>query len=61
MRWFGKGKQSDVWEDAVPEVIKDLEAAQRIRRICEAAADIAEKRWQPHWRVGRERTVRTGR
>ena len=42
MRWFGKGKQSDVWDDAVPEVINDLEAAQRIRRICEAAADIAK-------------------
>jgi hypothetical protein len=42
MRWFGKGKQSDVWDDAVPEVIDDLEAAQRIRRICGAAADIAK-------------------
>jgi hypothetical protein len=42
MRWFGKGKQSDVWDDAVPEVIDDLEAAQRIRRICDAAADIAK-------------------
>jgi hypothetical protein len=42
MRWFGKDKRSDVWDDAVPEVIDDLEAAQRIRRICEAAADIAK-------------------
>jgi hypothetical protein len=42
MRWFGKGKHSEVWDDAVPEVINDLEAAQRIRRICEAAADIAK-------------------
>ncbi len=42
MRWFGKGKQSDVWDDAVPEVINDLEAAQRIRRICEAAADLVK-------------------
>jgi hypothetical protein len=42
MRWFGKGKQIDAWDAAVPEEINDLEAAQRIRRICEAAADIAK-------------------
>jgi hypothetical protein len=42
MRWFHKSKGKDIWDEAVPEVINDLEAAQRIRRICEAAADIAK-------------------
>jgi hypothetical protein len=41
MRWFGKRKQNDIWDNDLEEPIGDLAAARRIRKICEAAADIA--------------------
>ena len=41
MRWFNKHKQKEVWEDINP--IGDLEAARRIRDICNSAASSAEK------------------
>ena len=42
MLWFNSRKRIDVWDDNVTEPNNDLEAAQRIRNICEAASDIAE-------------------
>jgi hypothetical protein len=36
------GKRLDVWDEDVPDPINNLEAAQRIRRICGAAADVAK-------------------
>jgi hypothetical protein len=42
MRWFGKGKQNDIWDDEIHRPMDDLEAARRIRRICEVATDIAK-------------------
>jgi len=39
---FNSRKRIDVWDDNVTEPNNDLEAAQRIRNICEAASDIAE-------------------
>jgi hypothetical protein len=42
MRWCRKGTRLDVWDEDVPDPINDLEAAQRIRRICGAAADVAK-------------------
>jgi hypothetical protein len=41
MRWFRKRKQNDIWDNALEQPIGDLEAAHSIRKICEAAADIA--------------------
>ena len=41
MRWFGKRKQNDLWDNDLEKPIGDLAAAHRIRKICEAAADIA--------------------
>jgi hypothetical protein len=43
MRWFNKPKPKDIWEEPVAWPIGDIEAAHRIRDICHAAADSAEK------------------
>lgn len=41
MWWFGKAKRREVWDDEIQWPIGDIEAAQRIRQICRAAADSA--------------------
>jgi uncharacterized protein (UPF0147 family) len=41
MRWFGKGRQPDLWDIDAQESLGDLEAAQKIREFCYAASDIA--------------------
>jgi hypothetical protein len=43
MWWFDKGKRKEIWDEEVPSPIGDIEAAHRIRDICRAAADSAEK------------------
>jgi hypothetical protein len=43
MRWFNKTKKTEIWDEAIEWPIGDIEAAQRIRQICRAAADSAEK------------------
>jgi hypothetical protein len=43
MRWFNKHKPEDVWDEAIQWPIGDIEAAHRIRDICRAAVDSAEK------------------
>ncbi|WP_426436163.1 hypothetical protein [Bradyrhizobium genosp. P] len=43
MLWFSKAKRVEVWDEPVAEQLGDIEAAQRIRAICRAAADCAEK------------------
>ena len=43
MRWFNKPKPEDVWDEAIQWPIGDIEAAHRIRDICRAAVDSAEK------------------
>ena len=42
MHWFHRDRPPDVWETGV-EPEGDIEAAQRIREICAAAAAIAER------------------
>ncbi len=39
MRWFDKEKAKEVWEEAVPSPLGDIEAAERIRSICRSVAD----------------------
>jgi hypothetical protein len=41
VRWFGKGREPDPWDEDVQEPIGDLEAAKTIRKFCDAASDIA--------------------
>jgi hypothetical protein len=43
MRWFNKPRPKEIWEEPVVWPIGDIEAAHRIRDICRAAADSAEK------------------
>jgi len=38
MTWFGKQKPPDIWDEAIAGPLGDIEAAERIRAICEAAA-----------------------
>ena len=47
MRWFNKPKPKEIWEEPVALPLGDLEAAQRIRAICGAAADSAAKASAP--------------
>jgi len=42
MKWFGKPKPSEVWDEPVDGPIGDIEAAERVRIICRSAADSAE-------------------
>jgi hypothetical protein len=38
MKWFAKQKPGDIWDEAIEWPLGDIEAAERIRAICEAAA-----------------------
>jgi hypothetical protein len=40
--WFNKAKPRDVWDDSIEQPLGDIEAAQKIRAICRAAASCAE-------------------
>ncbi|MBR0716814.1 hypothetical protein [Bradyrhizobium liaoningense] len=42
MKWFVRGKRQDVWDEVVPGPLGDIEAADRIRSICESVAACAE-------------------
>ena len=41
MKWFAKGKPGDIWDEAIEGPLGDIEAAGRIRAICDAAAESA--------------------
>ncbi|WP_291863350.1 hypothetical protein [Bradyrhizobium sp.] len=43
MRRFGKNEREEIWDETVQWPIGDIEAAKKIRDICRAAADSAEK------------------
>ena len=47
MRWFGKTPQTEVWDEKLEEPLGDIEASQKIRAICRAVADSAEKLGKP--------------
>jgi hypothetical protein len=42
MRWFGREKTVEVWDEAIQWPLGDIEAAERIRNICRSAADSAD-------------------
>jgi hypothetical protein len=42
MKWFAKQKPVDIWDEAIEGPLGDIEAAERIRAICEAAATSAD-------------------
>ena len=41
MKWFGKPKPAEVWDEPVEGPLGDIEAAERVRAICRSAADSA--------------------
>jgi hypothetical protein len=44
MWWrFNRGKRQEIWDEAIPWPIGDIEAAHRIRDICRSAEDSAAK------------------
>jgi hypothetical protein len=43
MRWFNSGKPKELWDEAIQWPIDDLEAAGKIRDICNSAVGSAEK------------------
>jgi hypothetical protein len=43
MRWFNKGKPKELWDEVIQWPIDDLEAARRIRDICNSVLGSAEK------------------
>jgi hypothetical protein len=43
MWWFNRSKRQEIWDEPIQWPIGDIEAAHKIRDICRAAADSAEK------------------
>jgi hypothetical protein len=43
MRWFGKDKRGDIWDEDIQWPLGDIEAADKIRNICRSATDSAER------------------
>jgi len=41
MRWFARKTRQDIWDETIERPLGDIEAAERIRAICEAAASSA--------------------
>jgi hydroxypyruvate isomerase len=41
MRWFARKTRHDIWDEAIEGPLGDIEAAERIRAICEAASAAA--------------------
>jgi hypothetical protein len=41
MRWLGKDKPKDPWDEEIVWPLGDIEAAERIRRICRSAGEAA--------------------
>ena len=60
MHWFRKARQPDVWEDAEPIPLGDIEAAQKIREICASAGSIAGKMSSGR-RADKDKTAETER
>ncbi|WP_027555806.1 hypothetical protein [Bradyrhizobium sp. Cp5.3] len=42
MKWFARKQPGDIWDEAIAGPLGDIEAAERIRAICQAATTSAE-------------------
>jgi hypothetical protein len=58
MRLFARKKSGDIWDEAVQWPIGDIEAADRIRNICQAATASAEMVGGPATRAGKRESER---
>jgi hypothetical protein len=47
MWWFRKEEPKEVWDEEIRGPIGDIEAAEKIRKICRSAADSAERLGRP--------------
>jgi hypothetical protein len=47
MLWSGRQRPAEVWDEAIQWPLGDIEAAERIRTICRAAASSAEQLADP--------------
>jgi hypothetical protein len=43
MRWFNQSKPKEIWDEEIQWPLGDLEAARKIREICDSASASAEK------------------
>src|ERR1043166_5382573 len=43
MQWFKRAQRAEIWDETLEPPAGDIEAAKRIREICRAVADSAEK------------------
>jgi hypothetical protein len=43
MRWFSQSRPKEIWDEEIRWPLGDLEAARKIREICDSAAMSAEK------------------
>ena len=58
MRWFARKTRQDIWDEAIEAPLGDIEAAERIRTICDAAAASAADSAQPGQRERYDRAAR---
>ncbi|WP_028138031.1 hypothetical protein [Bradyrhizobium japonicum] len=58
MRWFARRTRGNIWDEAIDAPLGDIEAAARIRAICDAAAASAADSAQPGQRERYERAAR---
>jgi hypothetical protein len=47
MWWFSRKKPKEAWEETIQWPIGDIEAAERIRRVCRSAADSSASAGHP--------------
>ncbi|AWM09121.2 hypothetical protein [Bradyrhizobium symbiodeficiens] len=52
MRWFARKARRDIWDEAIEAPLGDIDAAERIRAICDAAAPSATHAAQGDKREG---------
>ena len=61
MKWFARREPADIWDEPIGAPIGDIEAADRIRNICQAARAIAEAAGASAATSTRERYERAAR
>ena len=57
MRWFARKTRRDIWDEVVEGPLGDIEAAARIRAICDAASAISTNSAQSRQRYERAARV----
>jgi len=58
MRWFARKTRRDIWDEAIEGPLGDIDAAERIRAICDAASASAAEPAQAGERERYDRAAR---